>query len=615
MEKKLLIRPYHLHVEKFRNFRDVSFELGRKLTVISGQNGVGKSNLLSLIASGSGVNKKSALGSNFQPEFYDFFNIDKGENYEDYKLFLSYVEEDGTIALTKRLSFKDDTNTGRGIRIIPRTTNVDLEDCTLKQAEELAKVKYNVGGAARVRIPTIYLSLSRLYPLGERKETVKVTALKKKNPFYQKKADEKYKEWYNHVVPNAIKNQATLSMVEKNACSRASLHMDMVNTPPLSQSVGQDNVGNIISALVDIYLLSLEDEYAGAVLCVDEIDVSLHPDTQIRLLDLFDKLAKDLAIQFIVSTHSLTVLKETINKEKRNSNDYKVVYIKTPSAPYVTESHTYELLKADMFGSLSFEKPKVRIYFEDKIGNKLFELLFKAYRDIYKMLATDIETAVLRNSSEVYDYVKINDWIRNLGWMVTLEDSINPIATVLGCEELIKICEADSYFKRVIFILDGDARYKDPSQKPRIREFLNEKYDQRKLELNDRQHSRNICFFPDYFAPESYLYSIAYRLAEDALENTSFWRTLDSKEDTALYTADKIKGMFSSLSGEYTNDDLKKIFKEDLESEAWEFVTKSNMLTYHYADYKNVEELLSFIEAVGNAYKMALPLTLSNRYS
>lgn len=44
------IRPYHFRIENFRNFRDTSFDLGRKITVISGQNGVGKSNMLSLIA-------------------------------------------------------------------------------------------------------------------------------------------------------------------------------------------------------------------------------------------------------------------------------------------------------------------------------------------------------------------------------------------------------------------------------------------------------------------------------------------------------------------------------------------------------------------------------------
>lgn len=37
-----------VNIENFRSFRDVKFNTGRKITVISGQNGVGKSNLVSL---------------------------------------------------------------------------------------------------------------------------------------------------------------------------------------------------------------------------------------------------------------------------------------------------------------------------------------------------------------------------------------------------------------------------------------------------------------------------------------------------------------------------------------------------------------------------------------
>ena len=609
------IRPYHFNIEYFRNFKEVSFELGKKITVISGQNGVGKSNLLSLIASGSGVNKKSVLGSNFQPEFYDFFNVDKDEDFENYKLYLTYAEDDGRTALTKRLSFKDDTKTGRGIRIIPRTTNVNIEDCTLKQAEEKAKMEYNVGGAARVRIPTIYLSLSRLYPLGERKDTVKITEIRKTNPFYQKKADEKYKYWYNTVIPNSIKNEAVLSKVEKNTCSRASLHMDINNTPTLSQSIGQDNLGNIISALVDIYMLSLDDDYKGALLCIDEIDVSLHPDTQIRLLDLFNQLSEELSIQFVVSTHSLTILKEVLKKEKRNSTDFKVVYLKTPSAPYVTDRKSYELLKADMFGSLSFQRPKVKVYFEDEIGKAVFGMLMDAFRNIYHAVESNIETPVLRNSSDVRDYAKINDSIHSLGGLLQFTDNTKYISTVLGCEELFKVNDADEYFKRVIFILDGDARYKDPLQKPKIRDYLDEKYDPKKLHLNDRNHTRNICFLPVYFAPESFLYAIIHTISTKPMEHLSFWRGLDSNEITALYTSEKIGTMFADLSGEYNNDDLKDIFTDSFENEVWQFIKKSDIVTYYYSDYRTVGELLSFLENVKKAYDMALPITLSNRYS
>lgn len=609
--------PYRFEIENFRNFKEVSFELGRKITVISGQNGVGKSNLLSLIASGSGLSKKSVLGSNFQPEFYDFFNVDGNEDFENYKLYLTYIKNDGTTALTKRLSFKDDTKTERGIRIIPRTTNIKMENCTLKQAENKAKIEYDVGGAARVRIPTIYLSLSRLYPLGERKDTVKITEIRKKNLFYQKKADEKYKAWYNAVIPNSIKSEATLSKVEKSACSRASLHMDINNTPTLSQSIGQDNLGNIISALVDIYILSLDDEYNGALLCVDEIDVSLHPDTQIRLLDLFVQLSEELNIQFVLSTHSLTILKETLKKEKKDSTNFKVVYLKNPSAPYVTDRKTYELLKSDMFGSLSFQRPKVKIYFEDEIGKNLFELLMVAFDNIYNIIEKegDVENPVLRNSSDVRDFAEINDRIHSLGGMLHFLDNTRQISTMLGCEELFKINNADEYFKRVIFILEGDARYKDPTQKPKIKDYLEQKYDQHKLLLNDRNHPQNICFLPDYFAPESFLYSIIYKISTKPMEHLSFWRGLDSNETTALYTSEKIISMFSNLTDEYNNDDLKKILTNSRDNEVWQFVKKSDIITYYYSDYKTVEELLTFLEKIKKAYDMTLPLTLSNRYS
>ena len=116
------IKLKKIQVENFRNFKNVSFEIGKKITAISGQNGVGKSNLVSLIASGSGLSRKSDFGSNFQPEFYDFFNVDLDEPFSDYRIHLTYESADGE-EISKRLSFKDDTATGRGIRIIPRTSN------------------------------------------------------------------------------------------------------------------------------------------------------------------------------------------------------------------------------------------------------------------------------------------------------------------------------------------------------------------------------------------------------------------------------------------------------------------------------------------------------------
>lgn len=242
-------------------------------------------------------------------------------------------------------------------------------------------------------------------------------------------------------------------------------------------------------------------------------------------------------------------------------------------------------------------------------------MLINAFRNIYYAVQNNIENPVLRNSSDVRDYAGINDRIHSLGGLLQLTENTKQISTILGCEELFKVNDADEYFKRVIFILDGDARYKDPAQKPKIKDYLYEKYDPRKLHLNDRSHTRNICFLPDYFAPESFLYAIIYMVFSKPIEHLSFWRGLDSNETTALYTSEKISAMFAGLPVEYNNDDLKKIFTDSFDNEVWQFINKSDIVTYYYFDYRTVEELLLFLENVKKAYNMALPLTLSNRYS
>lgn len=603
-----------MEIEYFRSFHDVQFDVGRKITAISGQNGVGKSNIASLIASGSGLSKKGELGSNFQPEFSDFFNVESTEDFTEYKLFLTYKEDGKEGTVLKRLSFKDDTATNRGIRIIPRTSNRDMTGIGSKEAERMAKDTFGVGGAARVPIPTIYLSISRLYPLGERRETVTIKEIKKTNRLYQNEADAKFREWYNAVIPGSIKRDASLSIIEKKTSSRSSLHMDMERTPTLSQSVGQDNIGNIISALVDIYLLSKQEDYAGAILCIDEVEVSLHPDTQLHLLSLLDKLADELDIQFVVSTHSLTILKELIKKQSRNPEDYSVVYLKNPSAPMITKHNTYEMLKADLLGRTTFDFPKTKIYFEDEVGQHVFHMLVSSLR--YQCIALKSGNG-LRGIDEVTNSGKLQAELERLERFSGILPDLQEIVMHLGCETLLTMSVQDQmYFQRVLFLLDGDARYKDPAQKPRIRDYLDEKYDS--TGKNDRNHPVNTCFLPEHFAPESYLYGIIYQLANHENDHSVFWRTLDDSEETALYTATKIRNMFSGLPTEFDNDDLKTIFKPyqpDAEnSEIWQFIDKSHMLDYYYSDYRNVGELIKFFSEFEKSYGIAHAKTIANRF-
>ena len=158
---------------------------------------------------------------------------------------------------------------------------------------------------------------------------------------------------------------------------------------------------------------------------------------------------------------------------------------------------------------------------------------------------------------------------------------------------------------------------KDTKQKPNVKEYLISQFDARGL--LDRQHSPNICFLPNYFAPESYLYRIIYELIHNENNHAVFWRTLDQKEETALYTASKIRDIISNLPEDFNNDDVKKIFGDyhtdpTMNSELWNFVDKSGLLDYYYGDYGTIGELLNFFTNFKCAYEMTRSKTLANRF-
>ena len=106
-----------LYIEKFRKFTNKEIKLGKKINVFSGQNGVGKSNLLSLIATTFGTKDRRATGGNFFPEFSDYFIINENENFKEYKSYLKVLIDDTDKFEERRHGYKDSRNENRGIRV------------------------------------------------------------------------------------------------------------------------------------------------------------------------------------------------------------------------------------------------------------------------------------------------------------------------------------------------------------------------------------------------------------------------------------------------------------------------------------------------------------------
>lgn len=542
-----------LAIQNFRKLiRIDEIKVGKKVTVISGVNGVGKSNLLSLIASGSGLTRAKPTGGNFQPNFTEYFKIDSKENFEDYKIYIEYKNQDDGDTVKKRLSFKDDSAQNRGIRVIPRTSNFLFEDeTTIEEESKRVKEKYNIGGAGRVKLPTIFLSLARLFPLGE--SLVTTTNISNRNHFFQNNAHEKYKEWYNIVLPGSIKQNSTAKHLSKEATNSNSFYIPLKSTTEQTQSVGQDNLGHIISALVDFYLLSLEENYNGGILCIDEIDASLHPSAQRKLLDLLVAVSDQLNIQIFLSTHSLTILKEILKLSEKESDNYQLIYFKDTNMPYPATYKNYRSLKADLFDELRVPSPIVKIYCEDRMTQQILKLLLKA--------------AINLNIDNIHRIP---------------EHEVIPV--YLGSNQLMKLFDNDSYFKNISILVDGDSRN---DNKIKIKDYIiNPNIDKG---FNTIKHSNTIVFLPGFLPPESYLYYIVYEYVNNKIKHTDFWRALGNNPDTTNFTTDKVEQNFLNISP-LENDSLKKeTYIKNLVS----FFEESNILTDYYKD--NMTELELFI--------------------
>lgn len=546
-------------IPTFRKLQDIQkVNVGKKITIFSGLNGIGKSNILSLIASGSGVSIDRASGSNFQPKFTDYFIIEDTEDYEQYKVFLNYYDTETEFNFTKRISFKNDTGTRRGIRTIPRTNNYFNKDLTVNAAAKLLKRTYNIGPDARVSIPTVFLSLSRLFPLGEGEVSTKNLA--HNNSFLINNGHDKFKEWYNFVLPSSIDiSIENIEKLNKKVTNNNSFYMTIERTSARTQSVGQDNLGNIISALVDFYILSLQSNYNGGILCIDEIEASLHPSAQLKLFDLLINLSEELNLQIFLSSHSLTFLKEIIKFNLTSPEDFELIYFKDTRDPMVIKYKNYRNLKADLFDEQFSISPKVKIYCEDETTKKVLDLLLTAASNLN----------ILNKSIKIPQY--------------------EVIPVYLGCNQLLKLPDHDKHFQKVGIVLDGDARM---DRKIKISEFLE---DSKIVKgFNTIKHSTKIVFLPGFLAPESFLYSIIYEYINNQPQHRDFWRFVMETPDTSNFTSARInQEIIEPRPNE--NKDLKQISEK-----IFSFCESTNLLTDYYKTHINELEtfILEFTEMV-----------------
>ena len=329
-----------INITKFRHLQSIDFTFGKVLTVIAGGNGTGKTSLLGMIghAFKFGTTTLTLFNQRFETRYSEVFRFsDAHDSAGNYKYRLNFPS-----------SFKDSE---------------------LRITTEKGKVRHriDVGGRQRghgkITKPVIFLSLKRLFPLAQENERNIKIGIQSLTPSLI--AD--YQSIYNEIFSSTeIINPVHVKAINKNSFSPTTANFDLHGI-----SAGQDNVGNIILALLSFKnLKNIDQDYDGGLLLIDEIDATLYPAAQKNLLKVLLRMGRELDLQIIFTTHSSDIL-NFLNSRSGSSfkNDTNFVSL-TNALGSVSVKEGFPELEA-LLADLNHEvvrgiKPKkINFYFED----------------------------------------------------------------------------------------------------------------------------------------------------------------------------------------------------------------------------------------------------------
>lgn len=389
------------HIKKFRGFKDLTISLGSQLTLIAGQNGTQKSTLLGILSQPFTITEKShplysekpLCGGNYKSAFHEKFRISKKfDKPKEHEWTISFSQEDS----------EDFTLTS-----YPRGDTIRFWKKGTKSA-----------GSGYIQLPVIFLSLKRLFPMGEdnKIDTSASVSLSSKES-----------EWFEDSYNKILLSQDELEQVDYlESSNKQTLGVSTKNYDWNSNSAGQDNLSKILLAILSFKRLSekYKNGYEGGILAIDEIDATLFPASQEKLFDFLLSFSSKYKIQIIATTHSLSLLKKACEVYKNPARNEKVrtAFIKKPGTSLVIEENpTYDTIRSNLYVNLrSVPSRKIDIYVEDKE-------------------AKDFSTAILGRKFKGMNFVNCS----------------------LGCGNLIQLVrkKVPSFtFPNSIVILDGDAR-------------------------------------------------------------------------------------------------------------------------------------------------------------
>lgn len=337
----------NLQITKFRHLNDINVVLGNRLTAIAGQNGTGKSTILGLLGHvcKEKTNFKTFDNKRFETDYSEIFKF-SFPNFDKPKEHLYEV------------NFSDNTST-------------QVMSYARKEKNKPESLRLRVGQSTKeggkIDFPVLFLGLKRLIPIAqERKVDLSDHSLSEDElAFYVKSHNE------------ILLMQDEISSDEVKTTSKHFLAAKSANYDALGNSAGQDNIGQIVTSIISFQRLKqqLGDDYNGGILLIDELDASMFPAAQEKLIEFLFRASSKLDLQCVFTTHSIEILEILLTSKYKHQS--KVCYLHKANGPIekAEESNLKEII-ADLKAEVLIDKVKdikIEVYLEDKEAEQLLK--------------------------------------------------------------------------------------------------------------------------------------------------------------------------------------------------------------------------------------------------
>jgi len=340
-----------LKIEKFRHLSDINISFGNLITAIAGQNGTGKSSILGLIGhvfsfreKDNTIKYKTIDGKPFETQFSEIFrfsypNYDKAGNHK-YSIELDNENKDIVQVISTDRIEKGKEKTLRFI------------------------VGKKIKGEGKRYFPVIYLGLRRFFPLAQEENVNR----NQQSDLTQEEIQE-YQNLHNSIL--MLSEQINPEFID--TFSKKFYATKTTNYDCWGNSAGQDNLGQIITAILSFQRLKrkLGKEYNGGLILIDEIDVTLFAGAQEKLIEKLFRLAQDLQLQVIFTTHSIEILKRLMLSQYKQ--DSEVAFLDNSSGKVLNvqgDNITLTQMINNLCVMLEIKKDsKINVFCEDNEAN------------------------------------------------------------------------------------------------------------------------------------------------------------------------------------------------------------------------------------------------------